>query len=149
MPCNHRGEVEVIGLIPVSYPNFPYDKAGVIGGFVALDYTWVGSGAVSKILWRLGIPVLLVLVRDFTPPSMEQMDVIVSYIKTIISMGKKVVVACLGGHGRTGTVLAVWAGLNGVKNPVEYVRRVYCPRAVETPEQEEFVYKYLRERTRS
>jgi hypothetical protein len=48
---------------------------------------------------------------------------------------------CMGGHGRTGTALAVLAVLAGcaADEAVTWVRAVYCPMAVETPEQEAFV----------
>jgi protein-tyrosine phosphatase family protein len=50
-------------------------------------------------------------------------------------------VGCLGGSGRTGTVLACMAILAGVApgEAVEWVRAEYRPQAVETPEQEAWV----------
>ena len=55
--------------------------------------------------------------------------------------GQRVEVGCLGGHGRTGTALACLAVLSGhpANDAVAWVRAHYCPAAVETPEQEEFV----------
>ena len=55
--------------------------------------------------------------------------------------GRLVEVGCLGGRGRTGTVLACMAVLSGVSgtDAVAWVRRAYHPRAVETPEQERWV----------
>jgi hypothetical protein len=55
--------------------------------------------------------------------------------------GERVEVGCLGGRGRTGTVLACMAVLAGVppEAAVPWVRGAYDPRAVETPEQEEWV----------
>lgn len=55
--------------------------------------------------------------------------------------GQQVEVGCLGGHGRTGTALAGLAVLTG-QDPagaVAWVRASYCPEAVETRGQEEFV----------
>lgn len=45
--------------------------------------------------------------------------------------------ACVGGHGRTGTFLAIMAWLMGLpqkegKQPVEFIRSVYCKECVET-----------------
>jgi Protein-tyrosine phosphatase len=53
----------------------------------------------------------------------------------------RVEVACGGGRGRTGTALACLAVLDGVPTTeaVAYVRRLYDPRAVETPWQRRFV----------
>ena len=55
--------------------------------------------------------------------------------------GELVEVGCLGGSGRTGTVLACMAILGGVApgEAVEWVREAYRPEAVETAEQEAWV----------
>ncbi|MEI7032172.1 protein-tyrosine phosphatase family protein [Streptomyces pratensis] len=54
---------------------------------------------------------------------------------------ERVEIACYGGVGRTGTALACLAVLDGVPagDAVEFVRRGYCPKAVETPWQRRFV----------
>ena len=55
--------------------------------------------------------------------------------------GELVEVGCLGGSGRTGTVLACMTILAGVApgEAVEWVRDAYRPEAVETAEQEAWV----------
>jgi hypothetical protein len=55
--------------------------------------------------------------------------------------GELVEVGCLGGSGRTGTVLACMAVLAGVPSAeaVPWVRAAYRPEAVETAEQEAWV----------
>lgn len=55
--------------------------------------------------------------------------------------GERVEVACGGGRGRTGTALACIAVLDGVPpgEAVEFVRRHYDRRAVETPWQKRYV----------
>ena len=55
--------------------------------------------------------------------------------------GQRVEIGCLGGHGRTGTALAWLAVLAGEPpdHAVSWVRRNYCPSAIETQEQEAFV----------
>lgn len=55
--------------------------------------------------------------------------------------GELVEVGCLGGSGRTGTVLACMAVLAGIppEKAVAWVRRAYKAEAVETTEQEEWV----------
>ncbi len=57
---------------------------------------------------------------------------------------ERVEVACAGGHGRTGTALACLAVLDGIPNrqAVAYVREHYSARAVETPWQRLFVYRF-------
>jgi hypothetical protein len=58
--------------------------------------------------------------------------------------GQKVEVACIGGHGRTGTVLACMAILAGVPADaaVEWVRSTYCRRAVQEPSQQYWIERY-------
>jgi hypothetical protein len=55
--------------------------------------------------------------------------------------GQRVEVACVGGHGRTGTVLACMAILSGVSadEAVEWVRQAYCRRAVQEPSQQYWI----------
>ena len=55
--------------------------------------------------------------------------------------GQRVEIGCLGGLGRTGTVLACIVVLAGVPaaHAVAWVRANYTPAAVETPEQAEWV----------
>ena len=55
--------------------------------------------------------------------------------------GERVEVGCIGGLGRTGTVLACMAILAGVTpgQAVEWVRDHYHPAAAETPDQEDWV----------
>ncbi|MFF8314304.1 protein-tyrosine phosphatase family protein [Streptomyces lydicus] len=57
---------------------------------------------------------------------------------------ERVEVACGGGRGRTGTALACLAVLDGVPadQAVDYVRRNYHPRAVETPWQKRYVRRF-------
>ncbi|MFF7412114.1 protein-tyrosine phosphatase family protein [Streptomyces lydicus] len=57
---------------------------------------------------------------------------------------ERVEVACGGGRGRTGTALACLAVLDGVPadEAVDYVRRNYHPRAVETPWQKRYVRRF-------
>jgi protein-tyrosine phosphatase len=58
-----------------------------------------------------------------------------------VQAGEQVELGCLGGHGRTGTALAFLAILAGCprSNAVGWVRTHYCPQAVETSAQEEFI----------
>ena len=58
--------------------------------------------------------------------------------------GQRVEIACVGGHGRTGTVLACMAILVGVPaaEAVTWVRAAYCPRAVQEPAQQYWIDRY-------
>lgn len=54
---------------------------------------------------------------------------------------KGVTACCMGGHGRTGTALAILAGLTGActSDPVLFVREHYCGKAVEANCQLDYV----------
>lgn len=58
--------------------------------------------------------------------------------------GQRVEVACIGGHGRTGTVLSCMAILAGVpaEEAVRWVRAAYCQRAVQEPSQQYWIDRY-------
>lgn len=61
-------------------------------------------------------------------------------IQEIRFQKRNVYVGCVGGHGRTGTVLAIFAGLLGVtKDPISFIRKSYCINAVETFSQVKYI----------
>ena len=75
---------------------------------------------------------------NFDWPDMSAIDLQKPFWLSIIELCKRrkwnIHVACFGGHGRTGTVLAILAGLMGATttDPVAYIRDKYCKHAVET-----------------
>jgi len=82
-----------------------------------------------------------------TPRDAEEMDTILAEIATARER-TDAAVACMGGVGRTGTVVAcaiVAAGCEPAEAIAE-VRRVRHPTAVETAEQEAFVDAFARHR---
>ena len=89
---------------------------------------------------------------DFGVPAgmktLEQWKGIAQTIKNILQKGNDVLVACHGGHGRSGLFVAIVGhilhdGKNGWKSPVEKVRTIHCVEAVETYAQEKYVYDIL------
>jgi len=92
--------------------------------------------------WAPTWPAALVAWPDFGLP--EEPEVAARQIVDAFDRaerGELVEVGCLGGSGRTGTVLACMAILAGVApgEAVEWVREAYRPQAVETAEQEAWV----------
>ena len=65
---------------------------------------------------------------------------LVEWIRETARAGKKIEVACVGGHGRTGTLLAAVAiaelGLNSADEAIALIRSAYCKEAVESIQQE-------------
>lgn len=56
--------------------------------------------------------------------------------------GERLYVGCAGGTGRTGTLLAILVAQHPAfsgQAAIDYIRKVYRPHAIETPEQEEQV----------
>jgi atypical dual specificity phosphatase len=119
------------------------------------DLAWLserGIGAVlslteapldSEALARYGLESLQVPVRDMTAPTPQQLDLALGFIDRQRSLGRTVVVHCLMGQGRTGTVLAAYLIRRGM-SPAEALtelRRV-CPGAVENPEQEHALHAF-------
>lgn len=94
------------------------------------DRIWYPSDTRNEFLFwpDFGIPKLL---------RVAQLQIIDAYIRAC--KGEIVEVGCIGAHGRTGTILACMAVLAGHENPVEWVREHYCPRAVETSQQADYV----------
>ena len=61
-------------------------------------------------------------------------------IKYIKETKKDILVCCDGGHGRTGTALAILAFLSGAtEDPIAFVRENYCEEAVETERQVNYI----------
>lgn len=81
---------------------------------------------------------------DFgVPEDAEQVRTALQALLDRARRGERVEIGCLGGHGRTGTALALLAVLTGHPgdDAVGWVRTHYCARAVETAEQEAYVNK--------
>jgi len=79
-----------------------------------------------------------------TPKSNESLDKVLKVMYTYLKAGKRVHVSCIGGHGRTGMVIGCFLGkyCKEISNPVEYIRKNYCDKAVETYFQHALVNKY-------
>ena len=75
-------------------------------------------------------------VKDFHPPTLDQLERFVGLIETL-PPGAKTIVHCEGGTGRTGTFAAAYWVAKGLTASEAIARvRKARPHAVETPEQE-------------
>lgn len=62
-------------------------------------------------------------------------DVLTTFIDDLLARykeGKSLGIFCVGGHGRTGYIVACLLGKLNVEDPVGYLRSVYCENAIET-----------------
>lgn len=101
-----------------------------------LDAAWAPTWPAEIIEWQ-----------DFgTPADPERAAGQITDAYARAKAGEVVEIGCLGGLGRTGTVLACMAVLAGVEpeDAVPWVRRSYDVRAVETAEQAEWVLWFAR-----
>lgn len=92
---------------------------------------------------EFGFSVKHIPVRDFEAPTLEQVEDFIAFAEKARAEGKKLVVHCDAGLGRTGTILACYLvskGYNAAK-AIEEVR-AKRPGSIETFEQEELVVKY-------
>ena len=92
--------------------------------------------------------------EDFTAPTLDQVDEFVAFVNSKIAEGKKVLVHCYAGRGRTGTMLAAYLIHQGmsfdaaVREIRERASKAYGTlRGVIEPDQEELLRRYDRRRS--
>jgi atypical dual specificity phosphatase len=92
-----------------------------------------------------------ICIQDFTAPTLTQIDEFLSFVDAKISEGKKVLVHCYAGRGRTGTMLAAYLIHHGM-SPDAAIREIRARaqaaygtlRGVIEPEQEEILHQFGR-----
>lgn len=112
------------------------------GSYVSLPYPWdAGYGQIVQVQYSI---------QDGKAPSnVEAFGKMISWLVEQIKEGKKVHVGCIGGHGRTGVVLAAIVNkmMPEEEDPISYVRQNYCQSAVESSEQVQFLVKHYGAKT--
>jgi Swiss Army Knife protein, DSP-PTPase phosphatase domain len=106
-----------------------------------LDARWAPTWPADVIAWPdFGLPV---------DPTVAAQQITDAFLRA--RRGELVEVGCLGGSGRTGTVLACMAVLAGVEpaEAVPWVRAAYRREAVETADQEAWVLWFAARRGKS
>lgn len=107
-----------------------------------IDDEWRDYGLYCDAAWAPSWPAEIIDWPDFGVPA--DSVVAAEQIRRVFSRaqeGQRIEIGCLAGLGRTGTVLACMAVLAGIsaEDAVGWVREIYDPDAVETPEQERWV----------
>ena len=75
----------------------------------------------------------------------EDLKPVVEYLANVIDIG--IEIGCMGGHGRTGTLMALIMVHLGCKpgKAIKTIRKDYCHRAIETQKQEDLIKAYAEE----
>ena len=75
------------------------------------------------------------------PGAVDRYVALVDWLAKQLADGKRVHVGCIGGHGRTGTLMAAMLAESGAvsEHPVQWLRTNYCKHAVETIAQCDFL----------
>ena len=92
-----------------------------------------------------------ICVEDFSAPTFDQIDEFLAFVDAKLADGKKVLVHCYAGRGRTGTMLAAHLIRRGM-SPEAAIREIReragavygTVRGVIEPEQEEILHQYAR-----
>lgn len=111
--------------------------------YVALDH---GTACDTRAYpWHGSRQFVFFPISDMSVPKDEvEFQLMVEWLCAQMVAGKSVHVGCIGGHGRTGMVLAAVVNvLGGIEDAVTYVRDHYCEKAVETDAQSNWLHKHF------
>ncbi len=114
-----------------------------IGAVLSLTEEPLAVGALA----RHGMAELHLPVDDLRAPSPAQLDAALDFIDEQRLLGRRVLVHCLVGQGRTGTILAAYL-IRGGLDADEALRevRAVCPDAVGSAEQEAALREFAAQR---
>lgn len=140
--CKHSGQAVTIGPYTVYAGGTTHLKPSDYLDYdtiIALEHRFILPPVFGK---RLDI--IMASIPDFHPPPKNWKNFLEIQVIPKLKEGKKILVFCIGGHGRTGTFLASLVALiedrKETCDPIETIRRRYCQHAVETLEQAEAIF---------
>lgn len=109
------------------------------------EFARYGVEGLLQAYQRAGLEVLHLPTLDQRPPSRSELTVAAEWIQERVERNANVLVHCVGGIGRAGTVAACWLRTHGMDaaSAIELVRKVRSPRAVETRVQEEAIEAFI------
>lgn len=98
------------------------------------------SMTTKRFPWNEGEEVLYRIPDMGVPANAEDFKKFIAWLALQLIALKLVHIGCIGGHGRTGTVLAALVThMTGELDSISYVRKHYCEKAVESATQVRFL----------
>ncbi len=144
--CSHyRMPLEVGGgtILASSQRNWKLGEPPQTDAGVYLDWSWIRKLGIigHNIRCVGGYPALLMDWPDMGLPKDRELALAIAWTRRYLDAGKSVEVACIGGHGRTGTFIGCLLREYGFKAEaaIEVVRGVVCEECIETTPQEKFI----------
>jgi len=130
-----------------SEPNAPEQLAWLRAEGVDILVTLTEEPLPRSWIDSAGLMGVHVPVPDWTSPTVEQIDEVMSVIDKAKASNMGVAVHCMAGKGRTGTILAAYFVRHGV-SAEEAIRKVrdLRPGSIEVTEQEEAIRAYEKAR---
>ena len=140
----HMGDAVEVGAHTIYLGGTDYIEAGFdpVAGFdvvVPLAEEWLSTFTGLQAQFEL---VNQLVLEDFAGVPDDWSERLDAFLLPHLSAGKKVVIFCKGGHGRTGTVLSsLIARLEpSIDDPILAARERYCQYCVETQSQAEAIF---------
>jgi hypothetical protein len=137
-----------------SHPPLPIGEFLIYGGscitpavkdaeiYVGFDRAM--SHSVKSYPWNEGQSILFPITDCDAPSDVEQTKKLIEWLALNLSSNKKIHLGCIGGHGRTGTILAALVNvMTGEKAATDYVRQHYCKKVVESSIQIDWLFKHF------
>lgn len=98
----------------------------------------------SSFPWNGSRSVLFPITNMQPPKDPVETLGLATWLWAFLKAGSSVHIGCQGGHGRTGIILAILVRLiNEDRGAIEWVRKYYCPKAVETEAQVDWLVKHF------
>ena len=113
-----------------------------------LDNTWIKGLVLTNDSTYLpvsnGMRLMYANWPDYGVVPLDVVTLIVRWILEAWKGGDVVEVGCIGGHGRTGTMAALLCISEGMgwRDSMQYVRKEYCSKAIESVAQETMIQAY-------
>jgi len=110
--------------------------------YIGLD--WTMAEHEKRLPWVEGHSIHYKITDGQAPKNPDEFKALITWLAARIEKGDKVHIGCIGGHGRTGLVLAALvAQMTSEKDPITYVRENYCEKAVESTTQVKFLMTHF------